>query len=67
MRGLVEDPGRLDSRLARQGEMAAEAICVHRYGKKVSQFRLARAAMEQSEAGREKLCLLVLGSVEVVE
>ena len=37
------------------------------YSKKVSQFRLARAAMEQFEAGWEKLRPSVLGNVEVVK
>jgi hypothetical protein len=40
---------------------------VHHYSKKVSQFRLARAAMEQFEAGWEKLRPSVLGSVKVVK
>jgi len=40
---------------------------VHHYSKKVSQFRLARAAMEQFEAGWENLRPSVLGSVKVVK
>jgi hypothetical protein len=40
---------------------------VHHYSKKVSQFRLARAAMEQFEAGWEKLRPSVLGNVKVVK
>jgi hypothetical protein len=40
---------------------------VHHFSKKVSQFRLARAAMEQFEAGWEKLRPSVLGSVKVVK
>ena len=39
---------------------------VHHYSKKVSQFRLARAAMEQFEAGWEKLRPSVLGNLKVV-
>ena len=38
---------------------------VHHYSKKVSQFRLARAAMEQFEAGWEKLRPSVLGNLKV--
>lgn len=40
---------------------------VHHFSKKVSQFRLARAAMEKFEAGWEKLRPSVLGSVKVVK
>jgi predicted transcriptional regulator len=40
---------------------------VHHYSKRVSQFRLARAAMEQFEAGWEKLRPSVLGNVKVVK
>ncbi len=40
---------------------------VHHYSKKVSQFRLARAAMEQFEAGWEKLRPSVLGNLKVVK
>jgi hypothetical protein len=40
---------------------------VHHYSKKVSQFRLARAAMEQFEAGWEKLRPSVLGNVKLVK
>jgi hypothetical protein len=39
---------------------------VHHYSKKVSQFRLARAAMEQFEAGWEKLRPSVLGNLKIV-
>jgi hypothetical protein len=40
---------------------------VHHYSKKVSQFRLARAAMEQFEAGWEKLRPSVLGNLKIVK
>jgi hypothetical protein len=40
---------------------------VHHYSKKVSQFRLARAAMEQFEAGWEKVRPSVPGSVKVAK
>ncbi|MDA9396426.1 hypothetical protein WN73_38615 [Bradyrhizobium sp. CCBAU 45394] len=39
---------------------------VHHYSKKVSQFRLARAAMEQFEEGWAKLRPSVLGNVKIV-
>ncbi len=39
---------------------------VNHYSKKVSQFRLARAAMEQFEAGWEKLRPSVLGNLKIV-
>jgi hypothetical protein len=40
---------------------------VHHYSKKVSQFRLAREAMERFEAGWEKLRPSVLGNLKVVK
>ena len=40
---------------------------VHHYSKKVSQFRLARAAMEQFEAGWEKLRPSVLGNLKIAK
>jgi hypothetical protein len=39
---------------------------VHHYSKKVSQFRLARAAMKQFEAGWEELRPHVLGNLKIV-
>jgi hypothetical protein len=38
---------------------------VHHYSKRVNQFRLARAAMKQFEAGRAELRPHVLGNVKV--
>jgi hypothetical protein len=42
------------------------AAMVHHYSKKVSQFRLARAAMVQFEEGWEKLRPSVLGKLKIV-
>jgi hypothetical protein len=39
---------------------------VHHYSKKVSQFRLARAAMEQFHEGWAKLRPSVLGNVKII-